>query len=153
MNGSPNVVKLVDVVFDPASRTTSLILEHINNTDYRVLYPSFQDHDVRFYMYELLKSLDSIHSMGIMHRDIKPHNVMIDHDKKQLKLIDFGLAEFYFPNKNYNTRVASRYFKSPELLLDYQYYDYSLDIWGVGCLFAGIIFQQEPFFHGQDNYD
>lgn len=57
--------------------------------------------------------------MGIMHRDIKPHNIMIDHEKKILKLIDFGLAEFYFPNKNYNTRVASRYFKSPELLLDH----------------------------------
>jgi len=57
--------------------------------------------------------------MGIMHRDIKPHNIMIDHEKRILKLIDFGLAEFYFPNKNYNTRVASRYFKSPELLLDH----------------------------------
>lgn len=66
---------------------------------------------------------------------------MIDHDKKQLKVIDWGLAEFYFPNKNYNVRVASRYFKSPELLLDHQYYDYSLDMWSLGALFAGIIFQ------------
>ncbi|CAD8082726.1 unnamed protein product [Paramecium primaurelia] len=153
LNGQNNVLKLLDVVFDPASKTTSLILEFINNTDYRVLYPQLQDQDVRFYMYEILKSLDHCHSMGIMHRDIKPHNIMIDHEKKLLKLIDFGLAEFYFPNKNYNCRVASRYFKSPELLLDYQYYDYSLDIWSLGCLFAGIIFQQEPFFHGQDNND
>jgi len=64
---------------------------------------------------------------------------MIDHDKHQLKLIDWGLAEFYFPGKDYNVRVASRYFKSPELLLDYQYYDYSLDVWSTGALFAGIV--------------
>lgn len=77
--------------------------------------------------------------MGIIHRDVKPHNIMIDHDKHQLKLIDWGLAEFYFPGKDYNVRVASRYFKSPELLLDYQYYDYSLDVWSTGALFAGIV--------------
>lgn len=46
-----------------------------------------------------------------MHRDVKPHNVMIDHDQKQLRLIDWGLAEFYHPGREYNVRVASRYFK------------------------------------------
>lgn len=54
-------------------------------------------------------------------------------------MIDWGLAEFYFPGKDYNVRVASRYFKSPELLLSYQYYDYSLDVWSTGALFAGIV--------------
>jgi casein kinase II subunit alpha len=47
--------------------------------------------------------------------------------------------------------VASRYFKGPELLLDNPVYDYSVDIWSLGCLFAGIIFKQEPFFAGEDN--
>lgn len=46
-----------------------------------------------------------------MHRDVKPHNVMIDHEQKQLRLIDWGLAEFYHPGREYNVRVASRYFK------------------------------------------
>lgn len=75
-----------------------------------------------------------------MHRDVKPHNVMIDHEKRQvsasyhnvfhmilltrydfqLRLIDWGLAEFYHPNTEYNVRVASRYFKGPELLVDFQ---------------------------------
>lgn len=54
-------------------------------------------------------------------------------------MIDWGLAEFYFPGKEYNVRVASRYFKGPELLLNYEYYDYSLDIWSVGCTFAGMV--------------
>ena len=49
--------------------------------------------------------------MGIMHRDVKPHNVMIDHQQRKLRLIDWGLAEFYHPGQDYNVRVASRYFK------------------------------------------
>jgi casein kinase II subunit alpha len=153
LSGGPNVVKLLDVVRDPASKTTSLVFESINNTDYRVLYPELTDFDIRYYIFEVLKALDYAHSMGIMHRDVKPHNIMIDHEKKELRLIDWGLAEFYFPERDYNVRVASRYFKGPELLVDYQYYDYSLDIWSLGCMFAGMIFMKEPFFHGNDNYD
>ena len=43
--------------------------------------------------------------------------------------------------------------QGPELLVDLQDYDYSLDMWSVGCMFAGMIFRKEPFFHGHDNYD
>ena len=50
-------------------------------------------------------------------------------------------------------RVASRYFQGPELLVDLQDYDYALDMWSLGCMFAGMIFRKEPFFHGHDNYD
>lgn len=111
LSGGPNIVALLDVVRDSQSKTPSLIFEHINNTDFRTLYPKFQDYDVRYYIYELLKALDFCHSKGIMHRDVKPHNVMIDHDSKKLRLIDWGLAEFYHNGTEYNVRVASRYFK------------------------------------------
>jgi len=117
------------------------------------LFPTLTDYDVRYYVHELLKALDYSHSRGIMHRDVKPHNVMIDHEKKELRLIDWGLAEFYHPKKEYNVRVASRYFKGPELLVDMRDYDYSLDMWSLGCMFAGMIFITHPFFHGRDNYD
>lgn len=105
-----------------------------------------------------------------MHRDVKPHNVMIDHEKRkvgligqsgfiavadlqQLRLIDWGLAEFYHQGTEYNVRVASRYFKGPELLVDFQEYDYSLDMWSLGAMFASMIFRKEPFFHGNSNSD
>jgi len=151
--GGPNIVKLLDVVRDPATKTPSLIFECINNMDFKVLYPTLTDYDIRYYIYELLRALDYAHSNGIMHRDVKPHNVMIDHQKRKLRLIDWGLAEFYHPGQEYNVRVASRYFKGPELLVDLQDYDYSLDLWSLGCMFAGMIFRKEPFFHGHDNHD
>ncbi|KAG6522295.1 hypothetical protein ZIOFF_019433 [Zingiber officinale] len=56
-----------------------------------------------------LVAMDYCHSEGIMHQDVKPHNVMIDHELQKLWLIDWGLAEFYHPGKEYNVRVASSY--------------------------------------------
>ena len=153
LTGGVNVIKLLDVVREPTTKTPSLIFEHVNNTDFKVLYPTLTDYDIRYYINELLKALDFCHSQGVMHRDVKPHNVMIDHSKRELRLIDWGLAEFYHPGKEYNVRVASRYFKGPELLVDLQDYDYSLDMWSLGCMFAGMIFRKEPFFAGHDNYD
>lgn len=151
--GGTNVVALLDVVRDPLSKTPSLIFEYVNNTDFRILYPKLSDYDIRYYIFELLKALDFAHSKGIMHRDVKPHNVMIDHDKRILRLIDWGLAEFYHPGTEYNVRVASRCFKGPELLVDLQMYDYSLDMWSLGAMFASMIFKKDPFFHGSSNTD
>jgi len=153
LTGGINIIKLLDVVREPTTKTPSLVFEYVNNTDFKVLYPTLTDYDIRYYINELLKALDFCHSQGIMHRDVKPHNVMIDHSKRELRLIDWGLAEFYHPGKEYNVRVASRYFKGPELLVDLQDYDYSLDMWSLGCMFAGMIFRKEPFFAGHDNYD
>ena len=91
-------------------------------------------------MYKLLTALEYAHSNGIMHRDVKPLNIMYDQVSKNLKLIDWGLAEFYIPNQSYNVRVATRYYKSPELLVEDTKYHYSMDIWSAGCTMAEIIF-------------
>lgn len=73
--------------------------------------------------------------------------------RSPLMLIDLGLADFYLPNQKYNVRVASRHYKSPELLVGYGYYDYALDLWGVGCILASLLCFREPFFRGKDNLD
>jgi len=151
--GGTNIIKLLDTVKDPVSKTSSLIFEHVDNTDFKVLFLTLNDMDIRYYIFELLKALEYCHSMGIMHRDVKPHNVMIDHKKRKIRLIDWGLAEFYHPKTEYNVRVASRYFKGPELLVHMRDYDYSLDMWSLGCMFAGMIFVTHPFFHGRSNED
>eukprot|EP00802_Teleaulax_amphioxeia_P017686 Tamp_17851.p1 GENE.Tamp_17851~~Tamp_17851.p1 ORF type:complete len:346 (-),score=74.92 Tamp_17851:96-1133(-) len=153
LRGGPNVIQLLDTVRDPGSKTPSLVFEHVANTDFKLLYPTLTDLDIRYYIHELLVALAFAHANGVMHRDVKPHNVMIDHAQKKLRLIDWGLAEFYYPATEYNVRVASRYFKGPELLVDLREYDYSLDMWSLGAMFAGMIFRKEPFFHGHDNYD
>eukprot|EP01022_Parablepharisma_sp_SALTPOND_P000935 TRINITY_DN105289_c0_g1_i1.p1 TRINITY_DN105289_c0_g1~~TRINITY_DN105289_c0_g1_i1.p1 ORF type:complete len:206 (+),score=9.66 TRINITY_DN105289_c0_g1_i1:682-1299(+) len=88
-----------------------------------------------------------------MHRDIKPLNIIINDNTKDIKIIDWGLAEFYIPGKKYHPRVATRYYKSPEILAGMEDYHYSLDIWSLGCIFAGIILKKEPFFKGADNPD
>ena len=106
LSNGPNIVALLDVVRDNTvsfpcndalagsrslpcplaekSKTPSLVFEYVNNTDFRSLYPKLKDYDVRYYIFELLKALDFCHSKGIMHRDVKPHNVMIDHEKRKV---------------------------------------------------------------------
>lgn len=119
----------------------------------KVLNRTLCDFDCRVYIYKILEALNYSHSHGIMHRDVKPLNIVINHDEKELRLIDWGLAEFYHPNKEYNVRVASRYYKGPELLVDDKLYHYSLDIWSLGCTMAGMIFKKDTFFKGSDNVD
>lgn len=74
-----------------------------------------------------------------MHRDIKPQNILIDKKTLTVKISDWGLADYYLPETEYNVRVASRHYKGPELLLNNRNYDFSLDIWSLGLVFAGFV--------------
>lgn len=78
----------------------------------QTLYPTLTDSDIRFYTFQLLRALDYAHSRGIMHRDLKPHNIGIDHERRALRLLDWGLSDFYYPGKEYTVRVASRWYKA-----------------------------------------
>ena len=139
-----HIIHVLDVVRDPDSDIISIVTEFCPNSDWKTLYPQLSMDEIRYYMYYLLQTLDHVHSKGIMHRDIKPLNFLIDKKHNKCCLIDFGLADLYIPYKQYTVRCATMRYKSPELLLNYHFYDYSLDIWGAGCIFAEMLIR--PIF-------
>jgi casein kinase II subunit alpha len=155
----------------PAMLFSSESCRHADNTDHGGY---LDDYELRYYLFHLLIAIDGLHSVGIMHRDIKPRNVLINRRTSTpldgtttsggggssgttgyspLMLIDLGLADFHIPGTVYNVRVASRHYKSPELLVGYERYDCAIDMWGFGCIMAGLLLRREPFFRGKDNVD
>ncbi|KAL6800916.1 casein kinase II subunit alpha [Trichoderma sp. SZMC 28013] len=152
LQGGTNIANLYDVVQDNPTEPLSLVFEYIDNTDFRTLYPHFSPEDVRYYMKELLRALEFCHSKGVMHRDIRPNNIMIDHSQRKLRLFNWDCADIYVPNRRYSVRVSYGFIKAPELLLHYEEYDCSIDMWNVGVVFAALIFRKEPFFHGASNF-
>lgn len=153
IQGGPNVLNLIDLIEDPESGGQSIVVEMVDHEEHDIQYPRFTPDDVRYYMYQLLKGLAYIHSCGVFHRDVKPQNTMYDAEKRKLVVVDMGLGEHYYPDQDYNVKVASRYFKGPELLLHNRWYDYALDVWSAGTMLASLIFKKEPFFKGKDNAD
>ncbi|UKZ55795.1 hypothetical protein TrVGV298_009619 [Trichoderma virens] len=152
LGGGINIPKLYDIVQDSQMEPPSLVFEYIENIDFRTLYPTFSDGDVRYYMKELLKAVEFCHSKSVMHRDIRPHNIMIDHNQRKLRLFGWDYAEVHVPNCRYSVRVGRGFHKAPELLLQYEEYDCSVDIWNVGVVIASMVFRKEPFFHGASNF-
>eukprot|EP00866_Antonospora_locustae_P000763 jgi/Antlo1/763/593 len=148
-----NIIKLLDVVVDQDSQTHSLLFEYLNHQNTTNLFKNLPMCDVKHYSRQILEAMRYCHSKGIMHRDLKPQNLLIDPETKHVKIIDWGLAEFYHPGTEYAVKVATRYYKSPELLVNYTFYDYSLDIWSFGCILAEMLFNTRPFFFGNDNLD
>lgn len=93
--GHPNIIRLEFVIRQSLTDYPALIFEYAKDTYYRDLYPTLSPEDVRYYMYEAFKGLAYAHDKGVMHKDLKPANIMIDHEKRSLKIIDWGLAQFY----------------------------------------------------------
>jgi casein kinase II subunit alpha len=153
LRGGPNIVELIDIVQNPRTGQYSFVFEHIEEMDYQHLFASITPEETAFYLLQLMRALQYAHEHGIMHRDVKPLNIIYDRKRRKLRLIDWGLAEFYHPKHRYNIHVASRHFKPIELLVDYQCYDYSLDIWSFGVTMASIVFKRMTFFAGRDDLD
>ncbi|KAJ1526487.1 Casein kinase II subunit alpha, partial [Nowakowskiella sp. JEL0078] len=98
LQNGPNIIPLVGYFTDPEYEQPALVFKYINSpSNWREMFNSFSSNDIKLYMYKLLQALAFAHSKGIIHRDVKPQNCMYDPESKELRLIDWGLAEFYFP--------------------------------------------------------
>jgi casein kinase II subunit alpha len=134
LDGHPNVLQLWEVVMDPNSGIPALVTAAVPNAPWRVLFSQFTLSDIRVYIYRVLAALAHTHRHGVMHRDVKPLNILCENPRKEVVLADWGLAEFYHPLRKYSPFVCTKYYKAPEILLGYQFYDYSIDIWSAGVV-------------------
>lgn len=105
------------------------------------------------FIYQILTGLKYIHSANVLHRDLKPGNLLVNADC-ELKICDFGLARGYSedPAKDagfLTEYVATRWYRAPEIMLSFRSYTKAIDVWSVGCIFAELL-TGKPFFKGHD---
>uniref|UniRef100_A0A4X1ULS6 mitogen-activated protein kinase n=1 Tax=Sus scrofa TaxID=9823 RepID=A0A4X1ULS6_PIG len=149
-----NVIGLLDV-FTPATSiedfsevylVTTLMGADLNNI---VKCQALSDEHVQFLVYQLLRGLKYIHSAGIIHRDLKPSNVAVNEDC-ELRILDFGLARQ--ADEEMTGYVATRWYRAPEIMLNWMHYNQTVDIWSVGCIMAELL-QGKALFPGNDYID
>ena len=95
---------------------------------------------MKYYLQQLLKGLDHCHRRGVLHRDIKGSNLLLD-NSGVLKIADFGLATFFHPDQNQplTSRVVTLWYRPPELLLGATEYGIGVDLWSTGCILAELL--------------
>ena len=136
-----NIVKLMDVIHLNSSIT--LVFEYVE-TDLKELLKKNDNKPLppklyKSLLYQLLKGIQNIHKMKILHRDIKSENLLISKDNV-LKITDFGLARGYgLPIKNFRNDVVSLWYRSPDILLGNEQYERSVDMWSIGCIFGEMV--------------
>eukprot|EP01064_Diplonema_japonicum_P004429 TRINITY_DN1288_c0_g1_i1.p1 TRINITY_DN1288_c0_g1~~TRINITY_DN1288_c0_g1_i1.p1 ORF type:complete len:394 (+),score=100.21 TRINITY_DN1288_c0_g1_i1:36-1217(+) len=145
----PNVVKLLDIVNEP--NKMYLVIEYVDQDLSRYLdsrTTPLPPATRRTFMHQLLSGMEYCHARRIFHRDLKPQNILISSDCKQLKIADFGLArDFQYPMQTYTQETVTLWYRAPELLLGALKYTPEIDIWSIGCIFAEMA-QNKPLFMG-----
>jgi serine/threonine protein kinase len=139
----PNVVKLEGLVTSRMSSSLYLVFEYMEH-DLAGLAATpglkFTEPQVKCYMRQLLSGLDHCHNRGVLHRDIKGANLLLDNNGI-LKIADFGLATFFNPNQKQHltSRVVTLWYRPPELLLGATNYGAAVDLWSAGCILAELL--------------
>ncbi|KRX66581.1 Cyclin-dependent kinase 14 [Trichinella sp. T9] len=135
-----NIVTLHEIILK--KRTLYLMFEFVDTDlgSYLDRHPDgICSHNVQLLLYQLLRGLTYCHSKKILHRDLKPQNLLIS-IYGELKLADFGLARAKsIPSRSYSCEVVTLWYRPPDVLLGSHKYSTSLDMWGVGCIFAEMI--------------
>jgi serine/threonine protein kinase len=103
-------------------------------------------------VHRLAEGLRHMHNLGICHRDLKLHNVLVDPDTMAVKICDFGSAKILPAGKAGVTYISSRYYRAPELILEQQRYSLAIDAWALGCIFAELL-RGLALFVGKDNVE
>ncbi|XP_053657968.1 mitogen-activated protein kinase p38b-like [Anopheles marshallii] len=148
-----NIIGLLDV-FHPGDNTLEsfqqvYLVTHLMGADLNNIIRTqrLSDEHVQFLVYQILRGLKYIHSAGIIHRDLKPSNIAVNEDC-ELKILDFGLAR---PTENEMTGyVATRWYRAPEIMLNWMHYNQTVDIWSVGCIMAELL-TGRTLFPGTDH--
>jgi len=102
-------------------------------------------------LYQLLSGLSYCHLLKILHRDIKPQNILMDNNEN-IKIIDFGLARTYESIRPFTIEVVSLWYRAPEILLGQTEYTAKVDVWAVGCIFGELLFNK-VLFKGENELD
>jgi serine/threonine protein kinase len=155
-----NCVKLLDSFYDRKGNELylNLVLAYIPKNLFEVCTQftkkklSMPLLHVKFYVYQICRSLSYIHSLGICHRDIKPQNLLINPATHELKLCDFGSAKVLVEGECNVSYICSRYYRAPELLFGAIEYTGSIDMWSTGCVLAELLLSQ-PLFAGESAID
>ncbi|CAI6012531.1 unnamed protein product [Closterium sp. NIES-65] len=139
----PNVIRLEGLVTSRMSCSLYLVFEYMEH-DLAGLAAcpgiSFTEAQVKCYMQQLVAGLEHCHTHGVLHRDIKGSNLLLD-NTGSLKIADFGLATFYRPEQNVplTSRVVTLWYRPPELLLGATTYGVGVDLWSSGCILAELL--------------
>lgn len=149
-----NIVTLHDIVH--TRETLTFVFEYVNTdlSQYMEKHPGGLDHrNVRLFLFQLLRGLSYCHKRRVLHRDVKPQNLLIS-DAGELKLADFGLARAKsVPSHTYSHEVVTLWYRPPDVLLGSTEYSTSLDMWGVGCIFVEMVTGMPTFPGIRDTYD
>lgn len=115
-------------------------------------YGEAEEEVIKSFLYQLLKGVAYCHSKLVLHRDLKPQNLLISR-QGQLKIADFGLARpFGAPVRSYSPEVVTLWYRPPDVLLGSKFYSTSIDMWSVGCIFAEMV-TGRPLASGNTNFD